>query len=157
MKILYNLKLASAEKHKNYRVVSKIPKMDENNQYGQAMTKPLLTGCIKEKNSIRNWCQFNLIIEKISSKDKIGHLFIIGIELDLKRWEKKSLYLPVFDKNKRLDFSERSVFQLLETMIKNNKGSLNSCKLNRKTHSTISKKIFVPLYDKHIRLLVRAG
>ena len=31
------------------RFSSKIIKMDENNQYGQAMTKPLPYGCIKKK------------------------------------------------------------------------------------------------------------
>ena len=31
------------------RFLSKIIKMDKNNQYGQAMTKPLLYGCIKKK------------------------------------------------------------------------------------------------------------
>ena len=32
---------------KNERVISKILTLDENNQYGHAMTKPLPTGCIK--------------------------------------------------------------------------------------------------------------
>ena len=35
---------------KNYidrRIKPKILKLDENNQYGNAMTKPLPTGCIK--------------------------------------------------------------------------------------------------------------
>ena len=31
------------------RVLTKILKCDENNQYGHGMTKPLPTGCIKEK------------------------------------------------------------------------------------------------------------
>ena len=31
------------------RFFSKIIKMDENNQYGKAMTKPLPYGCIKNK------------------------------------------------------------------------------------------------------------
>ena len=33
------------------RFSSKIIQMDENNQYGQAMTKPLPYGCIKKKRS----------------------------------------------------------------------------------------------------------
>ena len=36
------------------RISSKILKMDENNQYGMAMTKPLSYGCIKKKIK----CQF---------------------------------------------------------------------------------------------------
>ena len=35
------------------RFFSKIIKMDENNQYGQAMTKPLPYGCIKNKKKFR--------------------------------------------------------------------------------------------------------
>ena len=34
------------------RLSSKIIKMDENNQYGQAMTKPLPYGCIKKQDKV---------------------------------------------------------------------------------------------------------
>ena len=40
------------------RFSSKIIKMDENNQYGFAMTKPLPYGCIKKKENLptlENW------------------------------------------------------------------------------------------------------
>ena len=33
------------------KITTKILNMDENNQYGQAMTKPLPYGCIKKENS----------------------------------------------------------------------------------------------------------
>ena len=46
-KVCYKLRLDSDKEHKTYRVVSKILKIDENNQYGFAMTKPMPTGCIK--------------------------------------------------------------------------------------------------------------
>ena len=36
------------------RFSSKIIKMDENNQYGLAMTKPLPFGCIKKKEKFAN-------------------------------------------------------------------------------------------------------
>ena len=48
LKIVYHLKLSGEEKYNKYEVVFKIQKMDENNQYGQAMTKPLPTGCIEK-------------------------------------------------------------------------------------------------------------
>ena len=54
---------------KEKRISSVILKMDENNQYGQAMTKPLLYGCIKRKER-----------DIISHEDKIGHLFIVDIK-----------------------------------------------------------------------------
>ena len=34
------------------RVITKILKLDENNQYGHGMTKPLPTGCIKDNDDI---------------------------------------------------------------------------------------------------------
>ena len=47
-KACYWLKLDSDKKHVNKRVISKILKLDKNNQYGFAMTKPMPTGCIKK-------------------------------------------------------------------------------------------------------------
>ena len=49
-KVIYNLNLDN--EIKNYRVISKILKLDENNQYGYAMTKPMPTGCIHSNNDI---------------------------------------------------------------------------------------------------------
>ena len=49
-----NQKLVDKIKNKNYgqienkRIAAKLLKMDENNQYGNAMTKPLPIGCIKK-------------------------------------------------------------------------------------------------------------
>ena len=39
-------------------VITKILKLDENNQYGNRMTKPLPTGCIKDNSDI-SWETFN--------------------------------------------------------------------------------------------------
>ena len=46
-KVCFRLKLDSDEKWTTRRVISKILKLDENNQYGFAMAKPMPTGCIK--------------------------------------------------------------------------------------------------------------
>ena len=43
-KVLFDLEIDG--KKQTGRVVTKILKMDENNQYGQAMTKALPYGCI---------------------------------------------------------------------------------------------------------------
>ena len=48
LKIGYLLKLYGENKPEKKRVFAKILKLDENNQYGFAMTKPMPTGCIKE-------------------------------------------------------------------------------------------------------------
>ena len=49
--------------------------MDENNQYGQAMTKPLPYGCIKKQKEIPTLTQFNKRLNSISHEDNIGHIF----------------------------------------------------------------------------------
>ena len=51
LKLIYKIKTSNGNKNK--RISTKILKMDENNQYGNAMTKPLPYGCIKKqkKNS----------------------------------------------------------------------------------------------------------
>ena len=50
---------------KDKRVVTKILKTDENNQYGNAMTKPLPIGSIKKSNKIPSVREFDLIIQGI--------------------------------------------------------------------------------------------
>ena len=72
-KIVYNLKINN-EKIKK-RVITKILKLDENNQYGNGMTKPLPTGCIKDNDDI-SWKTFNFLLEKV--------IVDIDIEFDIK-------------------------------------------------------------------------
>ena len=51
LKIIYSLKLDDEESFSKKRVITKIIKLDENNQYRYAMTRPMPTGCIKQNNS----------------------------------------------------------------------------------------------------------
>ena len=62
------------------RVSSKILKMDENNQYRQAMTKPLPYGCMKKEDKVPPLTEFNKILDCISHDDEIGHLFTVDIK-----------------------------------------------------------------------------
>ena len=117
LKVVYRLQLNDEYEYHGRRVVSKILKMDKNNQYGQEMTKPLPTGCIKKEKTIPIWYKFNLLTEKVSVEDKIGHLFVADIKFDKhKAGERQYLfneiYLPIFDKNKALDLSKRLFFNL---------------------------------------------
>ena len=48
-KVCYQLKLDDEKDYLARRVISKILKLHENNQYGFAMTKPMPTGCIKKE------------------------------------------------------------------------------------------------------------
>ena len=51
LKIVYKVKFDDQKKHEKKRVVTKILKLDENNQYGYSMTKPLPTGRTKENKN----------------------------------------------------------------------------------------------------------
>ena len=102
-KVVYNLKINN-EKTK-IRVIAKILKLDENNQYGHGMTKPLPTGCIKDNSNIS--CEtFNFLLQTVSFEDAIGHLYIVDIEFDIKNATEKEyaynrIYPPIIEKKKR--------------------------------------------------------
>ena len=69
------------------RIITKILKLDENNQYGNGMTKPLPTGCIKDAS----WETFNFLLEKVDFEDTIGHLYIVDIKFDIKNVTEREL------------------------------------------------------------------
>ena len=52
LRLVYKIKFDDQKKHERKRVMTKILKLDENNQYGYSMTKPLPTGCIKENKNV---------------------------------------------------------------------------------------------------------
>ena len=115
-------------------------KRDENNQYGFAMTRPMPTGCIKQ-NTSPSWLEFNLLLEKVSLEDSIGHLFVVDIEFDEKNAsEKQYMYNEIFptivEKKKILDANERSPFQLLELFDKTN-DKPKSYRCTAKSHATM--------------------
>ena len=84
LKVVYSLKLDDEKSFQEKRVITKIIKFDENNQYRFAMTRPMQTGCIKQNNS-PSWLEFNFLFEKVSLDDPIGHLFVVDIEFDKKK------------------------------------------------------------------------
>ena len=119
-KIVYNLKINN-EKIKK-RVITKILKLDENNQYGNGMTKPLPTGCTKDNDNI-SWKTFSFLSKKVSFEDTIGHLYIVDIEFDIKNATEREfayneIYPPIIEKQRIIDPCERSVFQLVEQFIR---------------------------------------
>ena len=85
------------------RFSSKIIKMDENNQYRMAMTKPLPYGCIKRKKKVLNIDELTELLKNVSLEDKIGHLFTVDIEfLDINKKTVlfNEIYPPIFEKKK---------------------------------------------------------
>ena len=117
-KVCYNLKLDGDEKYSTKRVISKILKLDENNQYDHAMTKPMPTGSIEKK--VPSWREFNLLLEIVDLDDPIGHLFVVDIE-----------------KQKVLDANERSVYQLVGLYSKTDKGVSHSYHPTAKAHAAL--------------------
>ena len=90
LKLIYKIKLDNQEKYSKKRVITKILKFDENNQYGYSMTKPMSTGCIKEKE-LSSRLDFHIPLEAVDLYDSIGHFFIAYIFFDKKDTNKKQL------------------------------------------------------------------
>ena len=158
-KVFDNLKL-DKEKVKK-RVITKILKPDENNQYGNGMTKPLPTGCIKD-NSYISWQTFNFLLESVSFEDKIGHLYIVDIEFDYKNATEKEfaynkIYPPIIEKQKPIDPCERSVLEMLEQFVRSDKGR-RAYQVTAKAHANLFKKNFLPMYLEDLVFCIkRAG
>ena len=81
-KVWYNLRLNNEEMQPK-RIVAKILKLDENNQYGFGMTKPLLTVSIKIDSDI-SFQKLNDLIRKLDIDLLIRHLYVVDIEFDHK-------------------------------------------------------------------------
>ena len=118
-KVVCNLKMNNEKTKK--RAITKILKLDENNQYGHGMTKPLPAGCVKDNDDI-SWETFHFLLENFSFEDTIGHLYIVDIEFDTKNATEREfayneIYPPIIEKQKTIDPCERSVFQLLEQFV----------------------------------------
>ena len=144
------------------RVITKILKLDENNQYDNGMTKPLLTGCIKDSDDIC-WETFNSLLESVSFEDTIGHLFIVDIEFDFKNTTKREfayneIYPPIIEKHRIIDACERSVFQLLEQFFMGEKNVPKAYRSTAKANANLFKKTFLPMYlEDSVFCIKKAG
>ena len=125
--------------------------MDENNQYGNAMTH----GCIKKQENIPSLREFNMILNKLLHTDKIGYLFIADVKVHVKNEKTvlfNEIYTPIFDIRKLIKSYERSVLQLLSNLSKNEeKDIINTFKHNTKAHWTMKeKKLFLSKQNTYI-------
>ena len=122
------------------------------------MTKPLPTCSIKGVK--KTLCIENLIslfrqfLTKIWSDRSLLLTLNLTQEMVAKKLLFNEIYTRIFEKNKVFSSNERSVFQLLDAVRLNNKGWLNSYKATAKTHSTMSKKNFIPLYAEHLHFFL---
>ena len=90
LNLICKIKLDNQENYSKKRVITKILKFDENNQYCFAMTKPMPTGCIKEKELL-SWLDFHILLETVDLDDSVGQIFIVDIFFDEKNATKKQL------------------------------------------------------------------
>ena len=155
--VTYNLNLNNEKR--NYRVISKILKLDENNQYGYAMTKPMPTGCI-HSDPDTSFRTFNLLLEKVNLDDQIGHLYIVDIKLDYDRLtERQKAYNEIspaiIEKQKSINIFERSTYKLLEKMELLDSGEYQRYSPTKKAHATLFEKKCFPLYLEHLALLIK--
>ena len=157
-KICYDLKLDDDVEQQKYRVMSKILKLDENNQYGFAMTKPMATRCIKDDNDL-SWRTFNLLLESVTLDDPIGHLYLVDIELGFDRLTPKQkvyneICPPIIEKQKVIDIYGKSAYQLLEHYeLINNK--VKSYTPTKKAHATLFQKRCFPMYIEHLSIVIK--
>ena len=124
-KPIYNIRLDGDETSKKRRVFSKVFKLDENNQYGFAMTKPLSLGIFK-KQFDANMQTFENSLTNFDSNAKIGEVFVVDMHFDAYDFPRKKMYNEVHPrilepKNKVLP-NLRSVYQLLSNMRSGKKG-----------------------------------
>ena len=136
--------------------------MDENNQYGQAMTKPLSFGCIKKKGNVPTLTELTDFLRSVTLEDPIGHMFTVDIEffdINAKTLLFNEIYPPIFEKNKKVDPYERSTVQIMSlAQKKDDKDEIVSLRFNSKTHATLKNKTFVTLYAEDLYFLTtRAG
>ena len=151
-KVIYNIN------GQDKRVISKIIKLDENNQYGHAMTKPLPTGTIKN-NSDLSFNTMNLLLETVSLDDKIGHLFVVEIEFDYKNATLQQIYYndiypPIIEKQTTIDPKQRGIYQLLDNFREGSDGAL-SYRSTAKAHSTLFPKKFIPIYLEDLAFIIK--
>ena len=60
-KLIYKIKNDMKNIFRDKRVITKLLKIEENNQYGNAMTKPLPTGSIKKRKKFLPWKNLTLL------------------------------------------------------------------------------------------------
>ena len=156
-KVGYKIKLDGEDQYNGYRVISKLIKFDENNQYGFAMTKPMPIGSVKEKSP--SWVEFNLLMKKVSLDDPIGHIFVIDVEFEHEKATDCQImynekFPPFTDKQTRIEANERSVFELLELYSEDSIGAPRNYKITSKCHSNLLPKRCVPMYLEELKFAI---
>ena len=86
LKLIYKIRDKESNTLEEKRRVTKILKIDQNNQYGNSQT-PTNRFNKKDKNPV--FCKFNLITEGLSDENKTAHLFVVNMQFDRKMQARK--------------------------------------------------------------------
>ena len=122
------------------------------------MTKPMATGCIKTDDDV-SWQTFNFLLESVSLDDKIGHLYVVDIELNFEKFTARQkvyneICPPIIEKKKVIDIFERSNYQLTKHYeLINNK--VKSYTPTKKAHATLFSKRCFPMYIEHLAIVIK--
>ena len=132
--ICYNIRLNTERECSTKRVITKMLKLDENNQYRYGMTKPLPG-------------TFNIIMQNLSLDNNIGHLYVVDIQFDhTKATENQIVYNEIYpaiiEKQKIIDPCERSVYQLLEQYSATEKGNPRTYRTTKKATNVFRTNFF---------------
>ena len=122
---------------------SKIVKIDESNQYGFAMTKPLPYGVIKKQKTVPTLDELKRMLADVTLEDKVGHLLVVDVVFepsDDKTLLFNELYPPIFEKQKTVEAYERSCTQIMSVLQLTDKGKMSTLQHTTKTHATLKKK-----------------
>ena len=116
-KPIYKIRLDEEQESKGRRIFSKIFKLDENNQHGFAMTKPLPTGTFESEKEA-NMEILNEAIENFDPKAKVGKIFVVDIdEFHVCNDPRKILYNEIYhcisEPKTKVPVDNRSVYELL--------------------------------------------
>ena len=126
------------------------------------MTKPLLYGCIKRKKIVLSLEELPELLKSVTLEDKIGHIFTLDMEfsdINPKTLLFIEIYLPIFEKNKKISPHERSTSQIMSRAHKKkDKDEISALPFNSKAHATLRTIIFVTIYAEDLYFLTtRAG
>ena len=101
------------------------------------------------------------MLEKVDLDDKIGHLYLVDIEIDFENvTDKQKIYNeiapPIIEKNTSIDIFERSTYQLLEnSRLLSSSGKYGKYQVTKKAHATLFSKHCFPLYLEHLAFLIK--
>ena len=123
------------------------------------MTKPMLTGYIKEHPS-PSWLTFNLLLETVNLDKEFGHLFVVDIKFHEKRstereYKYNEILPPIIEKQTNSEAYELLVYQLLELMQKTSDGVPKTYRCTKQSHATMFPKTFILFYLEDLSFLIK--